>query len=62
DDAAPGAGHALVRADLSLLRETARAADDITRHTDRLDAVVLCAGVLSPWRSGPTRTSSAASR
>ncbi|HEU4425429.1 MAG TPA: SDR family NAD(P)-dependent oxidoreductase, partial [Pilimelia sp.] len=32
DDAAPGAGHALVRADLSLLRETARAADDITRH------------------------------
>jgi NAD(P)-dependent dehydrogenase (short-subunit alcohol dehydrogenase family) len=36
-----------VRADLSLLRETARATDDITGHTDRLDAVVLCAGVLS---------------
>jgi NAD(P)-dependent dehydrogenase (short-subunit alcohol dehydrogenase family) len=47
DEAAPGAGHALVRADLSLLRETARAADDITGHTERLDAVVLCAGVLS---------------
>jgi NAD(P)-dependent dehydrogenase (short-subunit alcohol dehydrogenase family) len=47
DAAGPQAGHALVRADLSLLRETARAADDITRHTDRLDAVVLCAGVLS---------------
>jgi NAD(P)-dependent dehydrogenase (short-subunit alcohol dehydrogenase family) len=47
DAAAPQAGHALVRANLSLLRETARAADDITRHTDRLDAVVLCAGVLS---------------
>jgi NAD(P)-dependent dehydrogenase (short-subunit alcohol dehydrogenase family) len=47
DAAAPKAGHALVRADLSLLRETARAADDIARHTNRLDAVVLCAGVLS---------------
>jgi NAD(P)-dependent dehydrogenase (short-subunit alcohol dehydrogenase family) len=47
DDAAPGAGHALVRADLSLLRETARAADEITGHTDRLDGVVLCAGILS---------------
>jgi NAD(P)-dependent dehydrogenase (short-subunit alcohol dehydrogenase family) len=47
DDAGPGAGHALIRADLSLLRDTARAADDVARHTDRLDAVVLCAGVLS---------------
>jgi len=45
--AGPGAGHALVRADLALLRETARAADEITARIDRLDAVVLCAGVLS---------------
>jgi NAD(P)-dependent dehydrogenase (short-subunit alcohol dehydrogenase family) len=47
DEAGPGAGHALIRADLSLLRDTARAADDVVRHTDRLDAVVFCAGVLS---------------
>ena len=47
DEASAGAGHALIRADLSLLRDTAQAASDITRHTDRLDAVVLCAGVLS---------------
>jgi NAD(P)-dependent dehydrogenase (short-subunit alcohol dehydrogenase family) len=47
DDAAPGAGHALVPADLSLLRDTARAAGDIAARTDRRDAVVLCAGVLS---------------
>jgi NAD(P)-dependent dehydrogenase (short-subunit alcohol dehydrogenase family) len=45
--AGPGAGHALLRADLALLRETARAADQIAGTTDRLDAVVLCAGVLS---------------
>jgi NAD(P)-dependent dehydrogenase (short-subunit alcohol dehydrogenase family) len=42
-----GAGHALIQADLSLLHETARAAGDLTGHTGRLDAVVLCAGVLS---------------
>jgi NAD(P)-dependent dehydrogenase (short-subunit alcohol dehydrogenase family) len=47
EEAAPGADHALIRADLSLLRETARAADDIAGHTDRLDTVVLCAGILS---------------
>ncbi|HET9143222.1 SDR family NAD(P)-dependent oxidoreductase [Actinophytocola sp.] len=47
DDAGPGAAHALIRADLSLLSDTARAAEETTRHTDRLDAVVLCAGVLS---------------
>jgi NAD(P)-dependent dehydrogenase (short-subunit alcohol dehydrogenase family) len=46
-DAGPGAGHALLRADLALLRETAAAAEQVTAHTDRLDAVVLCAGVLS---------------
>ncbi|MBL7495830.1 SDR family NAD(P)-dependent oxidoreductase [Frankia sp. CNm7] len=47
EDAGPGGGHALVRADLALLRETARAADEVTGLTDRLDAVVLCAGVLA---------------
>jgi NAD(P)-dependent dehydrogenase (short-subunit alcohol dehydrogenase family) len=39
--------HVFVPADLSLLRETARVADVVTRHTDRLDAVVFCAGILS---------------
>jgi NAD(P)-dependent dehydrogenase (short-subunit alcohol dehydrogenase family) len=47
NEAAPGAGHVLLRADLALLRETARAAEQITAHADRLDAVVLCAGVFS---------------
>src|SRR5947207_2370890 len=47
EEAGPGADHAYVRADLSLLRETARAAGEIVGRTDRLDAVVLCAGVLS---------------
>jgi NAD(P)-dependent dehydrogenase (short-subunit alcohol dehydrogenase family) len=47
DEADPGAGHALLRADLALLRETAQVADEIARRTDRLDAVVLCAGVFS---------------
>jgi NAD(P)-dependent dehydrogenase (short-subunit alcohol dehydrogenase family) len=46
-EAGPGAGHALLRADLALLRDTARAADQLAGQTDRLDAVVLCAGVLS---------------
>ncbi len=36
-----------VRADLALMRETARAADEILARTDRVDGVVLCAGVLS---------------
>jgi NAD(P)-dependent dehydrogenase (short-subunit alcohol dehydrogenase family) len=43
----PGAKHAFVAADLSLLSETSRLADDVRRHTDRLDAVVCCAGILS---------------
>jgi NAD(P)-dependent dehydrogenase (short-subunit alcohol dehydrogenase family) len=47
NQAGPGAGHALLRADLSLLRETVRAADEIAGQADHLDAVVLCAGVLS---------------
>src|ERR671931_2776933 len=47
NEAGPGAGHALLRADLALLRETARVAEQITEQTDRLDAVVLCAGVFS---------------
>jgi NAD(P)-dependent dehydrogenase (short-subunit alcohol dehydrogenase family) len=47
EDLAPGAGHAFVPADLSLLRATAQAADDIDRQSHRVDAVVLCAGALS---------------
>ena len=47
EDAGPGAGHALIPADLSLLQDTVRAAGDVTRRSNRLDAVVLCAGVLS---------------
>src|SRR3954454_907475 len=42
-----GDGHAMIRADLALLRETSRAADEILAATRRLDAVVLCAGVLA---------------
>ena len=34
-------------ADLPLLADTARLADDVARRTDRLDAVVFCAGILS---------------
>ena len=45
--ARPGADHAFLRADLSLLSDTARAADEVARRTDRLDAAVFCAGVLS---------------
>ncbi len=47
DEAHPGGDHALIRADLALLRDTAHVADEIARRTDRLDAVMLCAGVLS---------------
>ena len=43
----PGADHAFLPADLSLLSETARVADEVARRTDRLDAVVFCAGILS---------------
>jgi NAD(P)-dependent dehydrogenase (short-subunit alcohol dehydrogenase family) len=42
-----GAEHAFIQADLSLLSETARAAAEVARHTERLDAAVLCAGILS---------------
>lgn len=43
----PGADHAFLPADLSLLSETAGVADEAARLTDRLDAVVFCAGILS---------------
>ena len=43
----PGADHAFLPADLSLLSETARVADELARITDRLDATVFCAGILS---------------
>jgi NAD(P)-dependent dehydrogenase (short-subunit alcohol dehydrogenase family) len=42
-----GTGHTFIRADLALMSETTRIAEEITRHSDRLDALVLCAGVLS---------------
>lgn len=45
--ASPGAGHTFIAADLSLLRETARAGDEVKRCAERLDAVVFCAGILS---------------
>ena len=43
----PRAGHALIKADLALMRDTARVAAEIEERAERLDAVVLCAGVLS---------------
>ncbi len=46
-EAHPEAQHAFLPADLSLLSETARVAEEVTRHTTRLDAVVSCAGILS---------------
>ncbi len=42
-----GDGHDVVRADLALMRDTARLAAEVTRRTGRLDAVVLCAGVFA---------------
>jgi NAD(P)-dependent dehydrogenase (short-subunit alcohol dehydrogenase family) len=45
--AGPGADHVFIRVDLSLLAETARAAEEVARHTSRLDAAVFCAGILS---------------
>jgi NAD(P)-dependent dehydrogenase (short-subunit alcohol dehydrogenase family) len=46
-DARPDIDHVFLPADLSLLAETARVADELTRRTDRLDAAVFCAGILS---------------
>jgi NAD(P)-dependent dehydrogenase (short-subunit alcohol dehydrogenase family) len=43
----PELNHAFLPADLSLLSETARVAEEVARHTDRLDAAVFCAGILS---------------
>ena len=45
--ALPGVDHVFLPADLSLLAETARVADKVARHADRLDAAVFCAGILS---------------
>ncbi|WP_432947791.1 SDR family NAD(P)-dependent oxidoreductase [Kribbella sp. CA-253562] len=42
-----GRDHRFVQADLSLLSETDRAAEAITQLTGDLDALVLCAGILS---------------
>lgn len=43
----PGLDHAFLQADLSLLAETSRLAEEVIRHTSRLDAAVFCAGILS---------------
>jgi NAD(P)-dependent dehydrogenase (short-subunit alcohol dehydrogenase family) len=43
----PAADHVFLPADLSLLSATARVADSVATLTDRLDAVVFCAGILS---------------
>jgi len=43
----PGVEHAFIRADLSLLAETARVAEEVGRRAPRLDAAVFCAGLLS---------------
>lgn len=45
--ASPGADHHFIAADLSLLHETARVADEVVRLAPRLDAAVFCAGILS---------------
>ena len=46
-EARPGVDHVFIRADLSLLAETARVAKEVPRQSDRLDAAVFCAGILS---------------
>jgi NAD(P)-dependent dehydrogenase (short-subunit alcohol dehydrogenase family) len=46
-EALPGVNHIFLPADLSLLAECARVANEVTQHTDRLDAIVFCAGILS---------------
>jgi NAD(P)-dependent dehydrogenase (short-subunit alcohol dehydrogenase family) len=43
----PAVEHAFLPADLSLLSEAARVADELARRTDRLDAAIFCAGILS---------------
>jgi NAD(P)-dependent dehydrogenase (short-subunit alcohol dehydrogenase family) len=44
---APGAEHQFLPADLSLLSETERVAEQVTRATPQLHAAVFCAGILS---------------
>ncbi len=43
----PRVDHAQLPADLSLMADTARLADEVASRTSRLDAVVLCAGVFA---------------
>jgi NAD(P)-dependent dehydrogenase (short-subunit alcohol dehydrogenase family) len=45
--ARPGAEHAFIRADLSLLDDTLRAAHEVARRAPRVDAAVFCAGILA---------------
>jgi NAD(P)-dependent dehydrogenase (short-subunit alcohol dehydrogenase family) len=46
-EAGPKAKHLFIAADLSLLSETARVADTLLKLTDRLDAAIFCAAILS---------------
>src|SRR5215207_4839956 len=46
-EARPGVDHVFIPADLSLLADTARVAEEVARQTDRLDVAVFCAGILS---------------
>lgn len=45
--AGPNADHMFISADLALLSQTARVADELMQATNRLDTVVFCAGILS---------------
>jgi NAD(P)-dependent dehydrogenase (short-subunit alcohol dehydrogenase family) len=44
-EAGPDPDHAFLPADLSMLPETARVAEEVARLTDRPDAAVFCAGI-----------------
>lgn len=44
---APGGDHAFLPADLSLVGDTARVAEEVAARSERLDAIVCCAGILS---------------
>jgi NAD(P)-dependent dehydrogenase (short-subunit alcohol dehydrogenase family) len=46
-EARPGVDHVFLPADLSLLSETARVVEEVVQYTNRLDAAVFCAGLLS---------------
>ena len=47
DEAGPGLDHRFLPADLSLLGDTVRLANQVEHYTDRLDAMICCAGVFA---------------